>query len=164
MISPVRRRYLLLAAILLLLGLSPWAGYHLWQRLCGNKPIRFYGQLVDQAGFPIAKAKVIFHTSRDTTLAVPIMHFPEQVHEEVVVYTDSNGEFSLTSGYATIFVVDVWINGVCVNECMTPGKGSLTFEYDTIPGCLRIPDDPSHRIVYQWKKSLGQAATRGVTP
>ena len=160
----IRRRYLLLAAILLLLGLSPWAGYHLWQRLCGNTAIRFYGRLLDQAGYPVGDAKVVFHTSRNTTLFIPIMHFPGQVQEQAVVCTNSTGEFSLTTGYATVFALDVRINGVCVNDDIVHGKESLDFSYQTLPDCMRIPDDPRHRIVYRWKKSLGQAETRGVTP
>lgn len=145
----ISRRWIVLGTAVVLLTLSPWAGYHLWQRLCGNKPIRFYGQLLDQSGCPVSNAEVIFHISRDTTLAVPIMHFAAKVHEQVTVSTDSGGYFSLTAGYARNFVVDVWVNGICMNERMTPGKGSLSFDYGTVTGQLSIPDTPRRRIAYR---------------
>ena len=150
MISPVRRRYLLLAAILLVLGLSPWAGFHLWQRLCGNTAIRFYGRLVDQAGAPVADAEVTFDISRDRTLMVPIMHFPNRVREKTCVRTDAKGNFSLTSGYGRYLYLRFAVHDRYINAELQNCADDTQFSYNTLPDCMRVPDTPGRRFVYRW--------------
>jgi hypothetical protein len=142
----------------------------MWNRICGNDSIVFYGKVVDERGVGIPDLEVDFQILYSDKIALPVMYGREERIRHVAVNSDADGDFELTgaSGYAfsLTFRKDgralPWAPGA-ERWWQHPSPG---FQYDERTSRAQIPNAPSRRLIYplSLSKSHVMLTTTRATP
>jgi hypothetical protein len=133
-------------AIVAMLCLAP----RMWDSICGNEPVRFYGRVVDPSGKAIG----------GVTIDIEIVHYTsphllfsggERVSVERVT-SDRNGEFELTSGSGTSLTIRGFKKDSQQLESAFPPRDIRrpisSFVYSDAASKAQIPDTPARRLDY----------------
>lgn len=134
--------------VILILG-----GSRLWQSICGNYPISFYGRVVDANGRGLAGVKINFAILYSDFPVLPIMFGKVERKRMVSVVSDQSGDFQVTGQYGYS------IRGESGSYQGKPtGAKAIGLKPDDDPayGLLldmksdraKLPDSPSKRVVY----------------
>lgn len=103
MMLPKRiKAWIRVSACLTIAVCALWLSPLIWGRICGNRPIAFYGRVVDESGHPISRVKIEVQIAYSPGPALPVIYGrPERVRVFYVL-TDEDGRFEISSqsGYS----------------------------------------------------------------
>jgi hypothetical protein len=132
------------AGLLALLAFAP----RMWDSLCGNEPIRFYGRIVNPSGQPIGGVTVDIEILHYTS---PHLSFSggESVSVERIT-SDKYGNFELTSGSGHSFMLRRIAKGGQELESAFPPRDPRRqvehFSYRDGSSKAKIPDTAARRL------------------
>ena len=149
--SRKRKAAILLTPIVVMLALI---ARPIWERICGNSPIAFYGKIVDDNGNGVAGVEVNFDIlySDQRAIPVPFGRVEKQRHESVT--TDARGDFALKGVYGySVYLTPAKYRG------KEWGFASDNLKADDDPGYgvsmddrfsrSKLPDAPAKRVKYR---------------
>jgi len=148
-----RARALFVAGVVLAtLTLVLLVGFRTWDRLCGNHPIMFYGQVLDQNGTGIPGVEVEFQIRYSDRVMLPYTYGRTERIRRLTLLSDGNGDFQLTgiSGYG-FSITDFRLNGRSLNWAFPPPDSRnprQTYTYEERNSRATIPETPSRRARY----------------
>lgn len=125
----------------------------LWQRVCGNYRIAFYGRVVDATGKGVEGVTVTFEGLYSNTPVVPAAFVDVEKKWHKTVKTDHNGDFDLRGAYAyNVRIATVrhggkpmGLSGISLPRAQDPAGGvSLNDRSSPL-----LPDSPEDRLVYR---------------
>src|SRR5207244_2873550 len=90
-----RRRILAVAVIISLLCVGTWACAQLWQRICGNYSIHFYGRVVDGTGAGMADVVIRVQLVYSGRVSLPVAFSGSERVRTFEVRTREDGCFEV---------------------------------------------------------------------
>lgn len=141
-----------IVALVLMLVVRP-----VWERICGNSVINFYGQVVTEDGTGADGVQVTFRILYSDSLAIPLPLGRAESSRFETVTTDSKGNFRLAGVYGYSVRLDsvmadrkvMGLVGVNLNAQDDPGYG---VSMDQLTSRRKLPDSPEKRVVYKLVK------------
>lgn len=136
-------------ALFLVLVVQP-----MWERICGNSVIDFYGQVVSEDGTGVEGVQVTFKILYSNSPAIPLPLGRAESFRLQTVATDSKGNFRLPGVYGYSVHLDSAMAGRRAMDLMginlkaqdDPGFG---VNMDNRTSRRKLPDSPDKRVVYK---------------
>jgi hypothetical protein len=150
-----RWRVISAVAFLCILVTASIAIRSVWERLCGNSPIRVYGRIVDEVGRPIAGVTVKYRITYSSSIALPVMFGRGELFKDVSAQADANGDYEI-SGIHGYFVnlVGVFSGPVPLESAMgIPAPKEMGWSLDDASQRASMPDMPGKRVTYEFRRS-----------
>ena len=145
-----QRQTFAVLALMILLPLAAWGGCYLSDPLFGNDLMIFHGQVLDEAGDPVAGAVITAENRRHRRVVDLTMGWDPNVMHTVVVkaVTDEQGRFTVRQRGYRLWIKSVQHRGRLFSNPKLPSSYDFPW-HDYPPGSYARPDDPEDPVIFR---------------